>query len=244
MIESPPSRMIALAAGLAILMHLLFFAVVRPAVAPPAGWAVAPATRYLGSDRANDPFSSAAIRTVWSPVVFSLPSAMGFSGELYRQDVATRLAFKQQAQPERFLQAPVAPGGGPGGLALDSLMLTAGGRQAPQVPGDLSPPPARRPSARRVTISPEFMDRLVGGVVLPPELNKEVAAPWEVRATLNVSERGVVRHVLLDRPLEFPVLNQPVLQLLYGLRFKPGPAMDGTIEIYSPEPGVNGGTAP
>ena len=50
--------------------------------------------------------------------------------------------------------------------------------------------------------------------------------------------------MFLEQPLESAPLNQQVLQLLYGLRFKPGAgSVEGSIEIYSPEKTTVGGAA-
>jgi len=241
MTSNPSRRSIELAVCLAVMMHLLLFMLMRPASSPVVGVRVPPATSYLPQSAEQLPMSGNAVRTIKSPVVFSLPSSMGFSRELLQQDVSTRLTISQQVQPERFLEIESA---GPGGDALvvpQELMLTAGGAAAPRLPVGNVEALEKRPSARRVHLAAELKERLVGGVVLPPELNQEVEAPWEVRASVSVSTQGSVKHVFLDQPLASAPLNQKVLQLLYGLRFKSGGPVEGSIEIYSPESSVDGG---
>ena len=67
-------------------------------------------------------------------------------------------------------------------------------------------------------------------------------AAWEVRADITVSSEGVVEHVFLEQPLETAALNQSILRLLHGLRFKPGDnTMVGHIEVYSPGTGSGEG---
>ena len=114
-------------------------------------------------------------------------------------------------------------------------MLTTADRSALDLPSGIFQSEEKRAAARRVNLTAELKERLQGGVVLPPVLNKTGSSPWEIHASVSVSEQGTVKHVFLDQPLDVEGLNQPLLQLLYGLRFKPGEAVEGSIEIYSPE---------
>ena len=77
-------------------------------------------------------------------------------------------------------------------------------------------------------------DRLVGGIVLPSELNQPVGKPWEVHATIRISAPGAIESVILDHPLESAALNRQIVQLLNDLRVKPGQAAEVSIELYSP----------
>lgn len=237
-----PNRGIFTAAILAVALHALLF-LARPGNGKGvAGVLVAPKTRYLVQLEQNLSMTGSEIRTVKSPVVFSLPSSVGFSRALLENDVATPLnTFSRPEQSENFLDVDLAPVAGQDALVPRELMLTSGEPGAPGVPSDVYQTVAERPSARRVTIAPELKDRLVGGVVLPPALNQEVEKPWEAKASVTVSEAGNVQHVFLEKPLEQAQLNQQVLQLLYGLRFKPGRLVEGEVGIYSPETKNNGG---
>ena len=69
---------------------------------------------------------------VWSPVLFSLPSDMGFSRDLLQEKLHTRLTFKQSDKTESFLAVDSSPRDV--GMAVDpqELMLTAGMRSAPR----------------------------------------------------------------------------------------------------------------
>ncbi|VGO21574.1 hypothetical protein [Pontiella sulfatireligans] len=241
MSRNPSRRAIELALCFAVMMHLLLFMAVHPATEGLAAASRPPKTSYLPQSGGTLSMSGVAVRTIKSPVIFSLPSGMGFSRELQRRDVRTRLTFSQQVQSEHFLNvAPVGPGYG-ALVVPQELMLTAKGGSAPSLPDAGVESLEKRPSARRVNLAPELMARLVDGVVLPPELNQEVEVPWEVRASVTVSEQGAVKHVFLDQPLESAPLNQRVLLLLYGLHFKSGGPVEGSIEIYSPESSANGG---
>jgi hypothetical protein len=218
----------------AVLLHAALFALVRPSVDRGLGGIpVAPNTRFLSRTDGGNPMNGNVARVVGSPVLFSLPSKMGFSRELQEQDVVTRLIFSQQVDSQQFLEVPSMQGGEP--LNSQELMISTSASKAPAIPFDVFQRLENGPSARRVTLVPELKERIVGGVVLPASLNQEVAKPWEVRAEISVSEQGTVKHVFLNQPLESASLNLRILQLLYGLEFNPGEPVDGLVEIYSPE---------
>ena len=182
---------VELAVGLAVMMHLLLFLVMRPTGANAlSGVAVPPETRYLA--KTSDPLPAAGgnVRTLWSPVLFSLPSEMGFSRDLLNENLRTRLTFSQLVESERFLEVdPASHETGPQVLPQE-LMITAGAVSAPRLPQEPFQSLEKRPAARRVYVAPELKERLVGGVVLPPELNQDAAASSEVRADVSISKEG------------------------------------------------------
>ncbi|MCF7818489.1 MAG: hypothetical protein K9M54_11475, partial [Kiritimatiellales bacterium] len=237
MTSAPNRRAIELAVCLAVMMHLLLFMAVRPTtVNALSGVPVPPATSYLANPSGKLPGEGVDnVRTLWSPVLFSLPTEMGFSGDLLNEHLKTRLTFSRAVESEQFLKIDSASGGTEPLVDPKGLMVT-GADIAPPLPVETFQPVGKKPAPRRVYVAPELKDRLVGGVVLPPELNQDAASPWEVRAAVGISKQGVVQHVFLDSPLESAALNRQVLQLLYGLRFSPGAGpVDGSIEIYSSE---------
>ncbi len=230
-------RSIALAVCLAVMMHLLLFLAIRPANGDGlAGAPIPPETHYLDNSSGPVPAHGSDVRTIWSPVLFSLPSEMGFSRDLLQEKLRTRLTFKQPDETESFLGVvPVSRDAG-AEVVPRELMLTAGRRVAPRPPAGVIQPVENRPAPRRVYVAPELKERLVGGIVLPPELNKKEDAAWEVRADISISKQGAIQHVFLEQPLDAAPLNQAIIQLLYGLRFKSGDGpVEGRIEIYSSE---------
>ncbi|MBT8041530.1 MAG: hypothetical protein KJN98_00005, partial [Pontiella sp.] len=238
-----PDREFASFIMLAVGLHLLFFVVVRSKASDAAGvYPAPPATRYLAKSGKVLPNAyGSEVRTVKSPVVFSFPSGVGFSRELMKQDVRTRLTFSQQKKTEQFLEIDPFSDLSAQRFRAENFMLSSSDRVAPGLPAGTAVIDSKGPSARRVTIAPELRNRLVGGVVLPAALNQETAMPWEVRASMSVSKAGAVQHVFLNDPLESVPMNQEVLQLLYNLRFSPGDSIEGSIEIYSAEAPVSDG---
>lgn len=234
-----PDRVAMTASACAVAAHLVLFVGVRPSNnGAGMGRAVVPKTLYLSQASEGSSMAGGDVRTVQSPVIFSLPSDMGFSRAHLQQPVQTPRFLLQPPRPDSFLEVDLAAQDGRESLSLNELMLTAGEGAAPGLPADVFPLVEKRPAARRVHLAPELRERLVGGIVLPTELNRAVAAPWEVHATISVSGQGNVEHVFLDQPLDAPTLNRQVLRLLYGLQFQAGGRVEGGIEIYSPDAGA------
>jgi hypothetical protein len=225
----------ALAAGAALSLHLLLFMAVEPSRKGANNRpAVPPSTRYLPASSGDAANAESDVRTIRSPVLFSLPSAMGFTQELVNNDVRTKKSFLQPVKTEHFLEVDTVPQYTGEQLVPLELMIS-NRKKEPALPvaSVVREPP--RMVAARVVLPPELKSRLVGGIVLPPELNGAVETPWEVHASISVSEQGAVKHILLEQPLESPDRNQQVLRLLYGLRFKAGEPIESGIDIYSPE---------
>ncbi len=234
-------RAIELAASLAVILHLALFALVRPAPGDRlSGTLVPPNTHYLAKAPGTLPVNETDARLVWSPLLFSIPSKMGFSSDLLQKKPHTPSTYLPPAELGSFLDVHVSAQGTGVQIFPQELMLTTFESPAPQLPASAFLPESKPPAARRVYVAPELKERLVGGIVLPPELNKETDTAWEVHASVSISGQGAVRHIFLDQPLESAELNGRILQLLHGLRFKPGAApVDGRIEIYSPETTVD-----
>ena len=146
----------------------------------------------------------------------------------------TKLSFLQPVKTEHFLAVGAGPQSSGKRLAPLELRISSREKTLPLPIGRVDNA-APRTAATRVVLAPELKTRLVGGIVLPPELNGPVETPWEVHASISVSEQGAVRHILLEQPLDPPERNQQVLRLLYGLRFKAGNPVESSIDIYSPE---------
>ena len=230
-----PGREWIIAAGAALSLHLLLFMAVTPSRGLAAGEKPPPPqTRYMLASAGDEASAESDVRTVRSPVVFSLPSAMGFTQELLSNDVRTKLSFSQPVKTEHFLEERNVPQYAGERLAPIGLMIS-GMEKEPALPLAGAAAEPTHLVASRVVLAPELKSRLVCGIVLPSELNGAVDKPWEVHASISVSEQGAVRHILLEQPLQSPERNQQILRLLYSLRFKAGEPIESKIDIYSPE---------
>jgi hypothetical protein len=222
-----------MAASLAVIMHLLLFAAVRPADGIHSVDVRVPPKTYYRSAPSDAPLED-GVRLVGSPVLFSLPSPLGFSRDLMADKLSTPLVFSQPEETETYLSVDPAARTAGAQLVPENLMLTAGESTAPPPPIQVVHLAGKSPSARRVHVEPGLKERLEGGIVLPPALNRPEGAAWEVRAEVSVSREGMVQHVFIEKPLEEVALNQAVLHLLHGLRFRAGSTpIEGRVEIYS-----------
>ena len=96
-----------LAVCLAVMMHLALFMAMRPSNRHGlSGSLVPPHTRYLAKPSGQLPASGESVRTIWSPVLFSLPSEMGFSRDLLEDNLHTRLTFTRKSDSENFHGTP------------------------------------------------------------------------------------------------------------------------------------------
>lgn len=232
---SSPRRGIMLAVGTAVAMHLLLFAVALPSNSRRMKAVQIPPVTHYTMQSVDENTDEGMVRMIKSPVLFALPTDVGFSRELLENDVQTSKTLLQQfTHSEAFLTLNPDAGNAADQLHPGTLMISSAARSL-GLPVEWTAGEAPVTTPQRVSLDPDLRERLVGGIILPPELNQTAEHPWSVRASLDISEQGSVDHVFLDRPLESASLNQQVLRLLYGLRFKPGDATTGSIEIYSPE---------
>jgi len=236
-----PSRGMLLASAVALLMHLLLFAVARPSEGLERQQVLVVPKTFYGEQSPRQNETGDMVRRVKSPVIFSLPSPMGFSRSLTENDVQTRKMFMQQPiRSEHFLETEAYTQNPADRIQPERLMVSAAHRD-PGLPVAEVSESTSFPSFRRVTMSPILRERLIGGIVLPAEMNKTFDKPWTVHAWISISDQGAVEHVFLDQPIEPASLNQEIIHLLFSLRFKPGRAINGDIDVFSPESVVNTG---
>ncbi len=224
-----------MAVGIAVVMHLLLFVAAGPTEngSMPEMASVQPYTHYSLPAKDGD-MDEAVIRAVESPVVFSLPSALGFSREMLGCEVHTSKSFQQPVRNEQFLDVEPSVRGLNKTPDFSQLMVTAVDR-TPKPPALTVGVERPFPASSRVMIPPELENRLVGELVLPAEMNRPAETPWLVHASISISKEGMVTHVLFDQPLEPESLNNLALRWFYRLRFTAGAALESSIEIYSPE---------
>ncbi|MBN2683790.1 MAG: hypothetical protein JXR40_00790 [Pontiellaceae bacterium] len=232
------------ATGIAVGLHVLLFFGTTTAgdqssmsrrKAPFTGYNVFPAT-------ADDVLVGVnTVRVFNSPVHFSLPSSMGFSRFLKMKSVETRTSYVQQPEAETFLEMAPAVQRIRSAEDFQKLQVLATSRPL-AVPSLGTRPTGEAPVLRRFLMDDVLQHRLAADPVLSEEFNQPVEKAWEISATVQVTESGRVEHVFLEHPVESAALNQKILQFLYGLRFTPGAAIEGTIELYSPEATITEGT--
>jgi hypothetical protein len=194
---------------------------------------------------------SSDVRALGSPVLFSLPTPMGFSRSALTNEIGSlpplalpgdTVAFLERAAPvdERVVQV---------GESLEALMRQSGTRFPLRVP-EASALAAPAAVATGETIQVEFLGGLAGcrfqRMELPDDPRVRGDAAWEAGASVDVDAEGRVRHVLLDNPSASAKLNGMLVRALMGWRLeKPGTPHSGRVVLRYPGPtrlAAQGGT--
>lgn len=190
------------------------------------------------------------LRVMWSPVLFALPTPMGFS----------RASAAGEGRDHPRIQRPV----------IEPLLL----QPAPVVTGLPIVPVPTRPAfldgvnfrlngaapvfpalpASTNALAFEFLDGLANVRALEtplPAMPAELGADaWSIVAHLEVGREGGVRDVFLEVPTSSPEFNAAVAQVLYHWRFAPAStAVSGVIHLHHavrpvPAAHVNGAGRP
>lgn len=189
--------------------------------------------RYLPVRAASDggePQSD--LRVMWSPVLFALPTPMGFS----------RAPAAGDGHDRPRVQRP----------SLDPLLMPppSVAKLAPVVPASKLPELNDGKNFRLDGATPVFAEipaatntlaiELLGALAqlhsleqpLPPLPAELAADSWAIVATLEVGREGRVQHVFLDPPSSSTNFNAELTQALYRWRFVPAAAAQGPVHLH------------
>lgn len=193
-----------------------------------------PHARFLpGRTTSADSEAQHDLRVMWSPILFALPTPMGFS----RAPAAGAGHARPRVQRptlDPVLRPP--PHDIPQGSIISAISLPvfAAGDQFSTDTG-----------------APVFTVQPVGANTLEVELRGDLATlqplekpmpivpaalavdSWDVNAYVDIGREGSVRHVFLDPPSASPEFNAYLLQALYRWQFAPAPMeRRGTISFH------------
>ncbi len=183
-------------------------------------------------------------RAVWSPVLFSLPSPVGFSRPLLsgRAGIGAPLESPGVTRLSLAWEAPAPAPLVPERIRLEALDPSLG---TPR-------PPVRLPPAAALQV---LRQSGFGGADAPqmplPDPARLGLAGWETEALIEADELGTVHHVLLNPPPPAEDARQ-LVQSLYRWRFAPGSpgqrvayfTYRGAAEARVDAPALNGETHP
>ena len=216
-----PSALAAFA--LAALLHAIWwYTLARPWTLDLAPTPLTPSPRltYLPESTARS-----AARLIGSPVLFALPTPVGFSGD-DRRSLDRAPAALQGARREPLLLERSATRDAPPDF-LRSLTQTVS--VAEEEPAWI--PPSTRTFATPAGATgfvvriywpdgaPAIRGGLPGAGVLAPVLQDR---PWELGAMLVFDERGDVRHVFIEKPTPSRDRNEALARALRGIRIDGG----------------------
>ena len=193
-----------------------------------------PHARFLpGRTAAAGDEAQRDLRVMWSPVLFALPTPMGFSRTPAAGDGHDRPRVQRPSLDPILLLPPQDVNRGMVVSAAPVPAFAAGDHF--NVDG-VTPVFDAQPAATQALVV-ELLGELA--VVQPlekplPAVPPELAADsWGVSAQVDVGREGGVRHVFLDPPSTSTDFNVQLLQMIYRWRFTP-PTTDlhGTIRLY------------
>ncbi len=187
----------------------------QPAKAPRVAFLPDPAARGGGAPHAD-------LRALWSPVLFSLPTPMGFSRAVDRGDSALRPPLLQAQSTPVLLARPVPP---PDAPLIPSPAEVLAGRAAAELLVPETPVFARAAAGTGQTWQILLRNGSAGAVwqaqPLPTAPAAGSAGAWEAGAQLEVSREGVVQHVWLEAPTASSNLNAQLVHALLQWRCTP-----------------------
>jgi hypothetical protein len=164
-------------------------------------------------------------REVESPLIFALPTGEGYSEVLMEMPVKAELSFARSVQRARFLNESVD--------FFDEPVDSMPSLEMPYLLGSMDEPDYKvlwsEKQSERLLLSGELGQRIDMRKVVWPDV--EGAGQVLLRAEVEVSARGRVQHLFIEKPLRNGVLNQQLVRFLYGLKFEPGRVTLGWIEF-------------
>lgn len=199
---------------LALLWHGFWCWALAPGPAPhPKALPWSPRVAYMPvriDGRAPDTLAS-DVRALWSPILFSLATPMGFSRPLLTNEVRAHPPMGLPMEPPRFLARPM-PAAAPLLQPLRELN-TETAAQVNRLPAT-EPPPASAPAARAAVapLALEWIGQPTGatpsGLSFPrPDWMGKLDS-WSARLYVEFNTRGEPAQVFLEEPSSYERVNR------------------------------------
>lgn len=197
-----------------------------------------PHARYLPVRAAADGGEPASdLRVMWSPVLFALPTPMGFSRAPAAGDGHDRPRV-QRPNIEPLLMPPPPPPPPTALVPTPTLPAFNDGvhfRLDGATPVFAALPMAT--NALAIEMLGALAERRCLEQPLPPLPPDLAADSWTVMATLEVGREGRVQHVFLDPPSAVAEFNAQLTQALHRWRFAPAAAAtQGPVHLHHAAP--------
>ncbi|HOW98658.1 MAG TPA: hypothetical protein P5567_10755 [Kiritimatiellia bacterium] len=222
---------------LAVAWHLAWLAGFswHPETPRPA-MASAPTLVYAATpEEAED---SADPRLLWSPALFSLPSAAGFSAPALAERFSARPAAGVWESAPLMLERDGRTGrAGRGDSLQEEVAANLFLVPLPPLEATVFRGPPRAPSAS-VEFRPGWSEDDFEDMPLPAGWGKTGDRAWEATAYLEMDAGGAAEHVFLESPSECPEVNRLLEKALWNWRIKPGAsAASGRVVFRAPGAG-------
>jgi|GEM_PF-2401105 len=186
-----------------------------PAKAPRVAFLPGPAARGGGAPHAD-------LRALWSPVLFSLPTPMGFSRSVVSGDSALRPPLQQAQSTPVLLARPALPPNAPL-ISVPADVLAGRAAAEPLVPETavFARTAAVTGQAWQILLHDGLADASWQAQPLPKVPADGSAGTWEAEAQLELSREGLVQHVWLEAPTASSNVNAQLVHALLQWRCAP-----------------------
>ena len=187
---------------------------------------VEPVLKTFWINSGSEPKLDYDVREVQSPLLFAFPSVAGYSAEMDSSKTRTELRFAKTVQREYFLETVYSADSGKCLAVLDDFVERG-------VPVMEEPAYALRWESNgdeMVMVSDNLQHRWVTSSFNSPD---DIEGSFLVRAQVEVSENGRVKHLFVESPIENRFWNQAVVRALYAMKFEAGSRELGWVEVRS-----------
>jgi hypothetical protein len=222
---------------LLLILVLVWHAAWLLALTPVTGVALfrAPVGTALAVLPDTDPAEGTSVadgsRALWTPLLLSLPSPVGFSGSIGGGGLKTVPSLELPGEEVLFLSADEAA---PLETVVDTprvrLLRQAASRLAEPPPGlDSAPdgallrPPETEPI--HVTLLHGEPAESLRRPAWPTDVLEKTGRPWEAVIRLQIGPDGDAGHLMLDAPTDDRELNQALVRALADWQWDPQPVM-------------------
>lgn len=162
-------------------------------------------------------------RLLWSPVLFSLPSPVGFSKPLTPQGSLMIVTEEMYSEPGIMLQESLLSGRGLRVAAPDSLDLEVqqllGRRESPRSTQLFRQPELEAARGISINMSAELEGRSIANTKLDPDMLPRFEQPWQVVAHISFAAEGWPQFVILESTTQNQELDRALIRWLHGWRF-------------------------
>jgi hypothetical protein len=215
-----PRRLWLLAAPLALGWGLFWVSIWQPAAYTPPRRApqFVPHAHYLPARAAASPTD---LRVMWSPVLFALPTPMGFSRTPSTSEGRERPRVQRPSLEPQLMPSPQMASGKP----VVPAPLRPTFKDGVNFRVDEETPVFTAPPLSANALAMELLDGLASRRTAAPALPtlpaELTADSWTVIAHLEIGRDGGVQHVFLDPPSASAAFNAQLVQSLYCWRLLP-----------------------
>ncbi len=170
-----------------------------------------------------DAETSADALEVWSPALFALPDAMGFSQRFLTETIGLHPPLDTRVELAMTLYRPETFLWPAGAIELQGLRekLSIAHRRLPlslPVEPALFPPSPEARRLPRIVILDGLSDRGFEQTPLDHVQALSLTPPWEAEVHVEVDEAGIVRRVLYERRPSDPTLATALIRAVYAWR--------------------------